>query len=190
MTTKLDCPSNDEDHSFMFWKLAHGAAIIGPGNDYDKIKFDYEILTGKLLIRKAVAGKDDGLYECVSRGVHDDEIQIRTVHLIIRKDWNHVFEHDQSVNYFRIAVISGTIFILIVVFFMVYRNLSKRKSRNYLEQYDDEEEDIVSDIEDFNAPGPSNLGNIVLKEKRPIEKLNSGFENPTLTTTVLINTTQ
>lgn len=48
---ELPCPSNDDRHRFMFWQLADENIIIGPGNPIDQEKYNYEVLTGKLLIR-------------------------------------------------------------------------------------------------------------------------------------------
>lgn len=48
----LHCPSNDENHNFMFWQLADAKrSVIGPGNEYNRSKYEYEILTGKLIIK-------------------------------------------------------------------------------------------------------------------------------------------
>lgn len=47
----LPCLSSDDNHRFMFWQLSDDHDIIGPGNPIDKDKYNYEVLTGKLLIR-------------------------------------------------------------------------------------------------------------------------------------------
>lgn len=48
---ELPCPSNDDHHRFMFWQLSDEKIIVGPGNPIDQEKYNYEVLTGKLLIR-------------------------------------------------------------------------------------------------------------------------------------------
>lgn len=47
----LPCLSSDDNHRFMFWQLADDQGVIGPGNPLDQEKYNYEVLTGKLLIR-------------------------------------------------------------------------------------------------------------------------------------------
>lgn len=48
---ELPCPSSDDDHRFMFWQLSDGKNIVGPGNAIDRKKYNYEVLTGRLMIR-------------------------------------------------------------------------------------------------------------------------------------------
>ena len=48
---ELPCLSSDDHHRFMFWQLSDDKNIIGPGNQLDQEKYNYEVLTGKLLIR-------------------------------------------------------------------------------------------------------------------------------------------
>lgn len=48
-TATLRCISNDYNHNFMFWLFDEGK-VIGPGNDYDKNKYKYEVLSGNLMI--------------------------------------------------------------------------------------------------------------------------------------------
>lgn len=48
---ELPCPSIDDKHIFMFWQLTDDKNVIGPGNPHDENKYDYEVLTGKLMIR-------------------------------------------------------------------------------------------------------------------------------------------
>lgn len=51
---ELPCPSSDDNHRFMFWQLTDDKNIIGPGNPIDENKYNYEVLTGKLLIRVSI----------------------------------------------------------------------------------------------------------------------------------------
>lgn len=48
---ELPCLSSDDFHRFMFWQLTDDKHIVGPGNDLDEEKYNYEVLTGKLFIR-------------------------------------------------------------------------------------------------------------------------------------------
>lgn len=48
---ELPCMSSDDYHRFMFWQLTDDNKVIGPGNPMDVEKYNYEVLTGKLLIR-------------------------------------------------------------------------------------------------------------------------------------------
>lgn len=48
---ELPCLSSDDHHRFMFWQLTDDRNIIGPGNPMNEEKYNYEVLTGKLLIR-------------------------------------------------------------------------------------------------------------------------------------------
>lgn len=47
----IHCPSNDDNHRFQFWQLQRENIVIGPTNIYNRDKYKYEVLTGKLLIR-------------------------------------------------------------------------------------------------------------------------------------------
>ena len=47
---ELPCLSSDDQHRFMFWQVTDDV-IIGPGNTIDENKYNYEVLTGKLLIK-------------------------------------------------------------------------------------------------------------------------------------------
>lgn len=58
---ELPCLSNDDNHRFMFWQLIADKDIVGPGNDIDQEKYNYEVLTGKLYIKVNVNFK----YVCI-----------------------------------------------------------------------------------------------------------------------------
>jgi hypothetical protein len=49
-TAILPCPSNDDNHRFQFWQL-HGDQLVGPGNEVNKAKYKYEVLSGTLYIK-------------------------------------------------------------------------------------------------------------------------------------------
>lgn len=50
---ELPCLSIDDHHRFMFWQFGNNE-IIGPGNPLNEKKYNYEVLTGKLMIRVCV----------------------------------------------------------------------------------------------------------------------------------------
>lgn len=50
---ELPCLSIDDHHRFMFWQLGNND-VIGPGNSLNEKKYNYEVLTGKLMIRVRV----------------------------------------------------------------------------------------------------------------------------------------
>ena len=52
---ELPCLSSDDNHRFMFWQFSDDKNIIGPGNPLNEKKYNYEVLTGKLLIRVSYA---------------------------------------------------------------------------------------------------------------------------------------
>lgn len=48
-TAILKCTSNDRDHNFLFWQTEDN--MIGPYNNFDERKYDYEVLSGNLTIK-------------------------------------------------------------------------------------------------------------------------------------------
>lgn len=50
---ELPCLSIDDQHRFMFWQFGNND-VIGPGNPLNEKKYNYEVLTGKLMIRVSV----------------------------------------------------------------------------------------------------------------------------------------
>lgn len=50
-TVQIPCESKDINHTFAFWELATKGIILGPANEYDKNKYDYNILNGTLYVR-------------------------------------------------------------------------------------------------------------------------------------------
>lgn len=49
-TVQISCESKDGNHSFAFWELA-SRDILGPGNEYDENKYEYNVLNGTLYVR-------------------------------------------------------------------------------------------------------------------------------------------
>ncbi|XP_034937139.1 uncharacterized protein [Chelonus insularis] len=123
----LYCLSNDHDHRFMFWQLEN-KNIVGPGNQFDGKKFNYEVLTGKLFIW-SVTSMDAGIYQCVSRGIEDNsKYNINTVELIVftnANDWTSDFE----MNLLRglTAVMIVLILIAVILIFMLRKQRRNKK---------------------------------------------------------------
>lgn len=49
-TVQISCESKDRNHTFAFWELA-SKDILGPGNEYDESKYEYNVLNGTLYVR-------------------------------------------------------------------------------------------------------------------------------------------
>ncbi|XP_015126142.1 uncharacterized protein LOC107047813 isoform X2 [Diachasma alloeum] len=124
---ELPCLSSDDYHRFMFWQLTDDHKIVGPGNPLDVEKYNYEVLTGKLLIR-GVSSKEAGFYKCVSRGVNDHSaINIHTVELVVTRDWEDVWENDYETNLLRgmaavMVVVVGIAVVLLIITMKRKRN--------------------------------------------------------------------
>ncbi|XP_026684316.1 uncharacterized protein LOC103515998 isoform X2 [Diaphorina citri] len=92
----LKCPSNDDQHRFQFWELST-KDIIGPGNNINQEKYKYEVLTGTLFI-KGVSTQEKGIYTCISKHLDNPTMSAKSVELIVKKDWENVYEEDPSVR--------------------------------------------------------------------------------------------
>lgn len=129
---ELPCKSSDDDHRFMFWQLTDDSKIIGPGNALDENKYNYEVLTGKLYIR-GVSTAESGFYKCVSRGIQDTSaINIHVVELIVKKDWEDVWENDFETNLLRgmaavMVIVVGVAVVLLVL------TIKRRRSNRFFE---------------------------------------------------------
>lgn len=120
---ELPCPSIDDQHIFMFWQLTDDKNVIGPGNPHDENKYDYEVLTGKLMIRvslscrimsireiyyvplllQGVSTAEAGFYKCVARGIDDaSAINVHIVELVVNKEWTETQNTDYEVEIFTI----------------------------------------------------------------------------------------
>ncbi|XP_076178905.1 uncharacterized protein LOC143152531 isoform X2 [Ptiloglossa arizonensis] len=119
---ELPCLSSDDHHRFMFWQLTDDRRIIGPGNPMDENKYNYEVLTGKLFIR-GVSTAESGFYKCVSKGIADHSaINIHVVELIVKKDWEDVWENDFETNLLRgMAATMIVVVAIAVVLFIITR---------------------------------------------------------------------
>ena len=126
---ELPCLSSDDEHRFMFWQLTDDRRIIGPGNLMDENKYNYEVLTGKLFIR-GVSTAESGFYKCVSKGISDHSaINIHVVELIVKKDWEDVWENDFETNLLRgmAAVMVIVVAIAIALFIITAKRRRNRK---------------------------------------------------------------
>ncbi|XP_003701745.2 uncharacterized protein LOC100876535 isoform X1 [Megachile rotundata] len=129
---ELPCLSSDDHHRFMFWQLTDDNRIIGPGNPMDENKYNYEVLTGKLFIR-GVSTAESGFYKCVSKGISDHSaINIHVVELIVKKDWEDVWENDFETNLLRgmAAVMVVVVGIAIVLFIVTTK---RRRNRRFFD---------------------------------------------------------
>lgn len=171
-TAVLNCPSNDENHRFQFWQL-HTNNIIGPGNTLDKSKYKYEVLTGTLYI-KSVSSDEHGLYTCVCKHLNGKSFYSDSVQLIVKQDWEELYETDHATNVFRIVLMIAVAVILAILVYIVY-NLRPDRSRMFrdLSEEDSPEErggGVISSS--YKAVPPSTSNNIV----------SEGLDNPGLDT--------
>ncbi|XP_017891271.1 uncharacterized protein LOC108631673 isoform X1 [Ceratina calcarata] len=126
---ELPCLSSDDHHRFMFWQLTDDNRIIGPGNAMDENKYNYEVLTGKLFIR-GVSSAESGFYKCISKGIYDTSaINIHVVELIVKKDWEDVWENDFETNLLRgmAAVMVIFVAVAIILFIVITKRAKNRR---------------------------------------------------------------
>jgi hypothetical protein len=50
---------------------------------------------------QAVSKNEEGVYNCVSRGVADDDVNIRSVRMVVQGDWEEVYETDPYVSFWQ-----------------------------------------------------------------------------------------
>ncbi|XP_012279703.1 uncharacterized protein LOC105699365 [Orussus abietinus] len=125
----LPCLSSDDHHRFMFWQLTDDRKIIGPGNPLDEQKYNYEVLTGKLFIR-GVSTTESGFYKCISRGIMDNSaINIHVIELIVKKDWEEVWENDFETNLLRGMAATMVVVVGIAVVLLILTVKRKRSFR-------------------------------------------------------------
>uniref|UniRef100_A0A1B6F0V3 Ig-like domain-containing protein n=1 Tax=Cuerna arida TaxID=1464854 RepID=A0A1B6F0V3_9HEMI len=127
-TAILKCPSNDENHRFQFWQLHTENLVISPTNHYNKDKYKYDVLTGKLHIR-GVSSNEHGLYTCVCKHITDNSFFSETVELLVKRDWEDVYETDPFTNVFRITMTVVLLIILAALVFVIYNTWLDRTAR-------------------------------------------------------------
>ncbi|XP_012265067.1 uncharacterized protein LOC105691280 [Athalia rosae] len=128
---ELPCLSSDNQHRFMFWELSGDKNIISPGNPINQNKYKYEVLSGKLLI-KSVSTAESGFYKCFSMGITDDTaLNVQTVELIVRKDWEDVWENDFETNLLRGLTAAMVLIVAVAVVLYIITNKRHRTGRYY-----------------------------------------------------------
>ncbi|XP_066146599.1 uncharacterized protein [Euwallacea fornicatus] len=165
----LRCGSNDGTHNFFYWHLINKGVIIGPANKYDISKFRYEILSGNLMI-KGISTQEEGLYECVSRAVIGDGLNIRVVRMVVQNDRTEFNDHDYNITMIRILLALITLVLLSMGAWFVYVIWKDRyRYPHYLNNDDDDD----STEELFSQPSTSkghSVKNIVPVKPRSIVK--------------------
>lgn len=173
-TAILPCPSNDDNHRFQFWQL-QGDKVVGPGNEVNKAKYKYEVLSGTLYI-KSVSTAEAGFYRCVSKGLTDPSLNVQSVELVVKKDWEEVWETDTETNIYRGVAVVAALVILFGLAFFVYRLIKRRRSPTFRDISDEESPDET--IEHGGSYSVSNLP--------PMTQINNstsqGMDNPALET--------
>ncbi|KAJ1525733.1 hypothetical protein ONE63_008941 [Megalurothrips usitatus] len=127
----LECPSNDDHHRFLYWQT-HDDQVVGPDNPLNEYKYKYEVLGGRLSI-KGVSTAEAGFYKCVSRSVAAGaaNLRIENVELIVKKDWEDVYENDAENNTFRaVAALSVTLVALLLLLFFLRMHLIDEESQD------------------------------------------------------------
>jgi len=168
-TASLRCNSNDDQHNFLFWQLGQNQ-IIGPGNEYDHVKYKYEVLSGRLLI-KGVTPSETGYYRCVSKNIEKGNLNIGAVEMIVKgsgekfqRIQTEIVEND-DMEIVKIICIVISLIVLItcaVVFYKLKADEKRRKARLMMLAEDDDDEgsgdeiyNRTTTIINENAPGPS-----------------------------------
>ncbi|XP_034239894.1 uncharacterized protein LOC117644487 [Thrips palmi] len=137
----LECHSNDDHHRFAYWQL-HDDKVVGPGNAYDDYKYKYEVLTGRLYI-KGVSTSEAGFYKCVSRALAAADpanIKIDNVELIVKKDWEEVYEDDPENNTFR-AVTALTVVLVLLLVLLFFLRMRRSRPLRFRDLIDEESQD-------------------------------------------------
>ncbi|KAK4881676.1 hypothetical protein RN001_004995 [Aquatica leii] len=150
----LLCRSNDKQHLFMYWLLPKDDVIVGPANKFDSVKYDYEILSGNLTIRR-VTKEEEGIYHCVSKGVHNNDVNIRSVRMVVNKPGST----ESEINYFRGVVVVATLLVISGIVYGVYFMIKKRQKREILLETSSDDEDSGEEM--FRAPGTSKQSDTV-----------------------------
>nr|CAD7576623.1 unnamed protein product [Timema californicum] len=128
-TAVLPCLSNDDNHRFQFWQLI-GDQVVGPGNLPNRDKYKFEVLTGTLYIR-SVSTAEAGFYKCISKGIEGSDLSIKSVELVVKKDWDEVYENDYETNLFRGLVAVGSIVVLLVAGILAFYIYRRRKGSRF-----------------------------------------------------------
>ncbi|KAK7790645.1 hypothetical protein R5R35_006538 [Gryllus longicercus] len=170
-TVELPCPSSDDGHRFQFWLLLDNA-VLGPGNDMNPTKYKYDVLTGRLHI-KAISSTESGMYTCVSKALENDSsFNSKSVEVIVRKDWEELYETDPATNLMRGLIAMGVLLIILIVGIVIY--LLRRTRVIHIRDMSDEEspDEVAGTYSVPNMP--------TMSSNSP--PTNLGVDNPTLET--------
>ncbi|XP_066998821.1 uncharacterized protein [Anabrus simplex] len=171
-TAELPCPSSDDGHRFQFWQL-HGNQVLGPGNEIDRAKYRYDVLTGKLAI-KAISSTEAGFYTCVSKGLANAAFNSKSVELVVKKDWEDVYENDYETNLFRGLIAMGVLIILLI-FGIVFYTLRRHRIVSFRDMTDEESPDEMPQGGTYNVSNLPTMGSGITPNSH-------GIDNPSLET--------
>ncbi|XP_052751712.1 uncharacterized protein LOC113509157 isoform X2 [Galleria mellonella] len=138
-TAVLKCISNDYKHNFMFW-LIDQTKIIGPGNEYDKNKYSYEVLSGNLKIH-AVTPDEAGYYKCISKDISGSGgITVGEVEMVVG---GAKFSASEAVKLIAMVVSIIIIIACAVIYFRLRKEWSKYDGRTAVPVDDTEDGDEI-----------------------------------------------
>ncbi|GLV41039.1 hypothetical protein CBL_04563 [Carabus blaptoides fortunei] len=169
----LHCSSNDKTHNFMFWHFIKNGIVIGPRNDFNTNKYQFEVLTGNLTIR-GLTNREAGLYSCISDGLTRRDILVSSIKLHIKSDGHEAQSlHNGNANssnlWITCAILGGILVILILVgvFLHIYHKSTKKPKYFDVVNNDDGEEEEDSTEELFTRqPSTSTAKNNVPADRR------------------------
>ncbi|XP_029177656.1 uncharacterized protein LOC114945565 isoform X2 [Nylanderia fulva] len=149
---ELPCLSIDEHHRFMFWQLGNND-VIGPGNPLNAKKYNYEVLTGTLQIR-GVSTAESGFYKCISKGLFDEsKLKINSVELIVKNDWEKVWENDFETNLLR-GMTAVMVLVLAIAIVLLIITVKRKKSQRFFD-LEESRDNSPARYTPNNAPGVS-----------------------------------
>ncbi|EZA53478.1 hypothetical protein DMN91_000927 [Ooceraea biroi] len=149
---ELPCLSIDEHHRFMFWQFGNND-VIGPGNPSNEKKYNYEVLTGTLKI-KGVSTAESGFYKCVSRGLLDDsQLRIHSIELIVKSDWEQVWESDFETNLLR-GMSAVMVLVVAIAVVLLIITVKRRKNQRFFD-LEESRESSPARYTSNNTPGVS-----------------------------------
>ncbi|XP_050303631.1 uncharacterized protein LOC126741287 isoform X2 [Anthonomus grandis grandis] len=183
-TVVLECRSNDPTHNFQYWHLLNSGIIIGPENEFDKAKYRFEVLSGNLTIR-AVSKEEEGLYECVSRGVKGENVNVKVIRMLVKRDLEDIYLNDYNINLIRILIAAITLVLLSMGGWFVYRIWKDRyRYPSYLQPEEEDDDDSTEEL--FSQPSTSkqssSVNNIVPPKQKSIIKERSPFDDVDIST--------
>ncbi|XP_059060160.1 uncharacterized protein LOC131853317 [Achroia grisella] len=138
-TAVLTCTSNDYNHNFMFW-LFDQTKVIGPGNDYDKSKYTYEVLSGNLKIH-SVTPDEAGYYKCVSKDISGSGgISVGEVDLIVD---GTTYSASEAVKLVAMVVSIIVILACAIIYFRLKKEWGKYDGRTVVPVDDTDDGDEI-----------------------------------------------